>query len=226
MEFTRALAHELKTPLTPVVMSSETLVGQLKDDENLLRVARNIQKAAKNLDGRIDELLDLARGEVGMLKLRREPVDVLALLREVVEEEAPVSARLGLAVAARLPAALPPVQADKVRLRQIVLNLLSNAFKHTLEGGRVTVSARQESVSVIIEVSDTGIGITKKEQERIFDPYHRVDNDRQKLSGLGLGLALCKTLVELHGGRIWVKSRRGKGSAFGFSIPIEGPGGE
>ncbi len=219
VEFTRALAHELKTPLTPIVMSSETLAGKL-DDEILLRTARNIQKGAINLNTRVDELLDLARGEVDMLKIKREPVDVLALLREVIEEEAPISASRKLVIVKRLPAYLPPIQADRGRLRQIVLNLLNNAFKHTPEGGRITVSAKQEHNNLIIQVSDTGIGIPEGEQERVFNPYHRIDSDRERFSGLGLGLALCRTLVELHGGKIWVKSRPGKGSKFAFSIPI------
>ncbi|UCC60080.1 MAG: PAS domain-containing sensor histidine kinase, partial [Dehalococcoidia bacterium] len=223
VEFTRALAHELKTPLTPVVMSSQILCQELKD-ETFLRVAQNINRGAQNLNNRIDELLDLARGEVGMLQLRLEEVDVLEILKEVIEEVAPVSASRGQHLISKLPPAMPPVlpvtMADRGRVKQVVLNLLNNAFKYTPEGGKVSLSVRQEDYNLIVEVKDTGPGMEKKEQEKIFNPYHRIDTDREKLGGLGLGLALCKALVELHGGRIWVRSRVNKGSTFSFSLPI------
>ncbi len=222
-EFTRALAHELKTPLTPVVMSSQLLASELKD-ETLLRVARNISRGAANLNSRIDELLDLARGEMGMLQLKLEQVDALQLLQEVIEDVALVPSSRGQSLISKLPSSLPPVWCDRVRLRQIVLNLLNNAFKFTPDGGEITLRARQEDAGLIVKVRDSGPGIAKQEQQRLFEPYHRVDSDRERLSGLGLGLALCKTLVELHKGRIWVESHAGKGSTFGFSLPLEGPG--
>ena len=223
IEFTRALAHELKTPLTPVVMSSEVLASELKD-ETMLRLARNISRGAANLNSRIDELLDLARGEVGMLQIKPEQVDVLQLIREVVADVAPVRLSREQSLILRLPPSLPLVWGDRVRLRQIVLNLLNNAFKFTPAGGKITLRARQEDGNLVVEVKDTGPGIAEEEQQRLFDPYHRKESDRERLSGLGLGLALCKTLVELHKGRIWVKSRAGRGSTFGFSLPLEGPG--
>jgi len=221
IEFTRALAHELKTPLTPVVMSSQLLTSELKD-ETLLRVAQNISRGAANLNSRIDELLDLARGEMGMLHLKPEQVDALQLLRELVEEVAPVPANREQSLVSKLPPSLPSVWCDRVRLRQIVLNLLNNAFKFTPEGGKITLGAREDDGNLVVEVKDTGPGIAEEEQQRLFDPYHRIDSDRERFSGLGLGLALCKTLVELHRGRIWVESRAGRGSTFGFSLPLEG----
>jgi len=221
VEFTRALAHELKTPLTPVVMSSELLTSELKD-ETLLKVAQNISRGASNLNSRIDELLDLARGEIGMLQVKPEEVDVLQLLREVVEDVAPMTSSRGQSLISKLPSSLPLAWCDKVRLRQIMLNLLNNAFKFTPEGGQITLRARQEDANLIVEIHDTGPGIAGEEQQQLFEPYHRVDSDRERLSGLGLGLALCKTLVEIHGGRIWVKSHAGKGSTFSFSLPLKG----
>ena len=223
IEFTRALAHELKTPLTPVMASSELLVAELKK-EPLLSLARNINRGASNLNKRIDELLDLARGEIGMLQLKLELVDMLRLLREVAGDMAPLALSHGQALNLDLPDSLPMVRADEGRLRQVVLNLLSNASKFTPEGGIITLRARGKDREVITEVQDTGRGITVEEQRRLFEAYHRLESDREHLSGLGLGLALCKTLVELHGGRIWVRSQAGKGSTFSFSIPIEPDG--
>jgi signal transduction histidine kinase len=187
----------------------------------LLSLARNIEQGASNLNNRIDELLDLARGEIGMLHLNPQPVDLLRLLGEIADHMAPMVSSHGQTLTLDLPPSLPLVWADEDRLRQIVLNLLSNAAKFTPEGGKITLRARQKEANLVIEVQDSGHGISKKEQQRLFEPYHRLERDRERLSGLGLGLALCKTLVELHGGRIWVESKAGQGSTFIFSVPLK-----
>ncbi|MCX5995534.1 MAG: PAS domain S-box protein [Chloroflexi bacterium] len=220
VEFTRALAHELKTPLTPMLISSQVLASELKE-EPLLSLARNISRGASNLNSRIDELLDLAKGEIGMLQLKIEPLDALQLLREVVEYVAPVALSRGQSLIVELPDSLPLVRADKVRLRQIVLNLLNNALNYTPEGGRITLRAGQKDANLIVEVEDNGPGIAEEEQQHMFEPYHRMEVAGERLSGLGLGLTLCKTLVDLHSGQIWVKSCVGKGSTFSFSLPLE-----
>jgi len=223
VEFTRALAHELKTPLTPVMASSELLVAELRN-EPLLSLAKNINRGASNLNSRIDELLDLARGELGMLQLKPELVDLLQLLREAADDMTPVASSHGQSLVLELPPSLPLAWADEGRLRQVVLNLLNNAAKFTPERGKIILRAREDSSNLIVEVQDTGRGITPEEQQRLFEPYHRLESDRDRLSGWGLGLALCKTLVEVHGGRIWVQSQAGKGSTFGFSVPLEAGG--
>ena len=220
IEFTRALVHELKTPLTPILASSDALVTELQE-EPLLSLARNINRGASNLNKRIDELLDLARGEIGMLKLECRPVDPLQLLHEVIDDMVPVASNHRQSLLLDLPPHLPLVQADEDRLRQIMINLISNACKFTPEGGEITVRAKEKDADLIVEIQDTGRGITEEEQQRLFQPYHRFEIDRQRLSGLGLGLSLCKTLVELHGGRIWVESQEDNGSTFGFSVPLE-----
>jgi len=122
---------------------------------------------------------------------------------------------------AELPLSLPAIRADEDRLRQVVLNLLNNAFKFTPAGGSITVRARKNEGYLVVEVQDTGRGISREEQGRLFEPYQQLDEERTRLSGLGLGLSLSKKLVELHGGQIWVQSEKGKGSTFSFSIPLE-----
>jgi len=218
VEFTRALAHELKTPLTSVLASSDLLASELRD-EPMQTLARNIQQGASNLDGRIDELLDLAKGEVGMLQLKLETIDLAELLTETAEAMSPLASRRGQSLALSLPASLPPVRADATRLQQVVNNLLVNAFKFTPVGGSVKLTARPKNGDVVVEVKDSGRGISKEEQKWLFEPYRRPQ--KEPSGGLGLGLALSKTLVELHGGRIWVKSSVGRGSTFGFSLPLE-----
>ena len=219
VEFTRALVHELKTPLTPIMSSSDLLVSGLKE-EPWLSVAQNIQRGAINLNKRIGELLDLARGEIGMLKLNPKRVDFLKLLQHVASEMSVLASSNGQKLKVELPESLPLPWADEDRLRQITQNLLVNATKFTPEGGTITLRAKEQNGSLIVEVQDTGYGISDEEQRRLFRPYHRQVGEREHLSGLGLGLALCKNLVQLHGGRIWVKSEEGKGATFSFSIPI------
>ncbi|TET16386.1 MAG: PAS domain S-box protein [Dehalococcoidia bacterium] len=218
VEFTRALAHELKTPLTAVLASSDLLASELHD-EALETLANSIRQGASNLDSRIDELLDIARGEVGLLQLRLEAVDLSQLLRETADIMTPVALQRGLPLVLALPVSLPPVRADAARVQQVVTNLLSNALKFTPLGGNIRLGARQRGSTVVVEVRDTGRGMSKEEQKGLFEPYHRLDRDPS--GGLGLGLALCKMLVELHGGQIWVRSNVGRGSTFGFSLPLE-----
>jgi PAS domain S-box-containing protein len=219
VEFTRALAHELKTPLTPMLMSSQVLVSELKD-EPLLSLARNISRGASNLNSRIDELLDLARGEIGMLQIRTELFDISELLKEVVEYSSPVASSRSQSLVLEPPGSRLLVQADKGRVRQVLLNLLNNALKFTPEEGRITLKATKKGAQLMVEIHDTGPGISEEEQQEVFEPYYRAGKNGAHLSGLGLGLALCKILVELHGGRISVKSDLGKGSTFSFTLPI------
>ena len=219
IEFTRALVHELKTPLTPVLASSELLATEIHE-EPWMSIARNIYRGASNLNKRIDELLDLAKVEIGMLELNQKPIDVRPLLRGIADDMAAVASGNGQSLTLALAPSLPLVWADEERLRQVVLNLLVNATKFTPKGGNVTLKAKTKDTTVVVEVEDTGPGISEEEQQRLFQSYHRRINDREHLSGLGLGLALCKNLVELHGGKIWVESQVGKGSTFSFSIPL------
>jgi signal transduction histidine kinase len=223
VEFTRALVHELKTPLTPIMASSDALVAELRE-ETLLSLARNINRGASNLNRRIDELLDLARGEVGMLKLEIKQVDLSQLLREAVEEMRPLAARYGQSLLLELPPSMPLVRADEERLRQIVFNLINNACKFTSEGGRITVRAGEKDARLIVAVQDTGSGIASEDQQRLFQPYHQLEGAKPGLSGLGLGLSLCKILVELHGGQISVESQLGVGSTFSFWVPLAAAG--
>jgi signal transduction histidine kinase len=217
--FTRALVHELKTPLTPVLASSELLVSELHE-EPYLSLAKNIHHGDANLNRRIDELLDLARIETGMLEVNPKAVDARQLLLAIAEDMKAMVTSNGQSLTVNIPPSMSPVWADEERLRQIVLNLMINASKFTPEGGKIILRAEEKNSSLVVEVEDTGPGIPKEEQKQLFQPYHRRLANRDNLGGLGLGLALCKYLVQLHGGQIWVQSEIGQGSNFGFSIPL------
>jgi PAS domain S-box-containing protein len=222
IEYTRALVHELKTPVTPVLFSSELLADELHE-EPWASIAKNIHRGAINLNNRIDELLDLARVEIGTLQLNLKPVDLYRLLSNTADYVKSLIDKNHQHLVRDISVDPPEAWADEDRLQQIILNLLINASKFTHEGGTITLSARAEDNYLIVAVKDTGLGIPKKEQKKIFEPYHRHITDRERLSGLGLGLPLCKKLVELHGGKIWVESQVGKGSTISFSIPLKSP---
>lgn len=219
IDFTRALVHELKTPLTPMLTSSDLLVSEL-DSEPLHSIARNINRGAERLNRRINEMLDLARAEIGTLKLSFHLMDIISLVRDVISEIEPRINNLGLSMTVDMPESLPKINGDDDRLRQVLLNLLDNACKFTPEGGSIYIRVKENEGLVTVEIQDTGPGIVNEEQEKIFDLYYKIFNNDQNLRGLGLGLALCKLLVELHGGKIWVRNREEGGSAFCFTIPV------
>ncbi|MBM3156397.1 MAG: PAS domain S-box protein [Chloroflexi bacterium] len=218
VEFTRVIAHELKTPLTSLLASSDLLASEI-DTEPLQTLARNIRQGASSLDSRINELLDLVRGEVGMLALKPEMVDLSQMLRDIADSMKPVALKRGQSLDLSLTPGLPVVRADPAKLRQIVTNLLDNALKFTPQGGNIRLGARRKDNDIVVEVRDTGRGMSKEEQQFLFQPHQLPRGESSE--GLGLGLALCKMLVELHGGKIWVKSSVGRGSTFGFSLPLE-----
>ncbi|MFC1934352.1 CHASE4 domain-containing protein [Chloroflexota bacterium] len=220
VEFTRALVHELKTPITPVLAASELLLEESKE-EIITSLSKSIHRGALNLNKRIDELLDLARSEIGVLRLNRMPIDPVPTIQEIVNGAMPLASERGQHLTLELPPSLPTIQVDSDRVTQVIQNLLNNALKFTPEGGTITIIGKVVEANLVIEVQDTGPGLSKQEQERLFDPYHRLPGDRERFSGLGLGLALSKGFIELHGGQIWVKSKKGVGSTFGFSIPLE-----
>jgi signal transduction histidine kinase/ligand-binding sensor domain-containing protein len=219
IEFMRALVHELKTPLTPILGASEVLASQLEDTKSK-GIANNIYVGAKRLNQRINELMDLAKGEKDMLKLNRKMTDISSLLREVADCVSPQINKRKMKLFTEIPDHLPPAMVDEERIQQIVLNLLDNAIKFSDEGGIITLRAEEKDGNIAVEVKDTGPGIAKSLQERLFQPYRRIESDREHLSGLGLGLSLCRVLVELHGGEIWVSSQKGKGCIFTFTIPL------
>ncbi len=220
IEFTRVLVHELKTPITPVLAATELLLQQL-EDETSLRLVESIERSASNLERRIDDFMDLIRGETDMLSLYLAPLNLVLLLENLGQEMVLVAKNEGHSLIVDLPSAIPEVQGDGDRLRQVVQNLLNNAVKYAPMGGEISLTARADRTSVVVEVHDTGHGMTEEDLERLFSPYFRRVEDRERLGGLGLGLALSKKLVELHGGEMWAMSKKGQGTTFGFSLPLD-----
>ncbi|MFC2070637.1 PAS domain S-box protein [Chloroflexota bacterium] len=219
VDFTRALVHELKTPLTPILAAGELLFDEVQEAP-LLKLIESIRRSASTMSTRIDTLLDLAKGEMNMLELDYSQVDMLKLFNQVRDEMSPMASRQKLSLVTEFPSSLPLIWADESRLEQVISNLLTNAFKWSPDEGEVILRARENGDSLTIEVQDSGPGIAEDNQDKIFDAYYRVQSNTPRIGGLGLGLALCKTIVECHGGNIGVESEVGKGSTFIFSIPL------
>ena len=221
--FLDTLSHELKTPLTSIIAAAGLLAEELEEtgDESHQKLIQNILRNADTLETRLAELLEIVKAGGGSLLLKLEPLDVKSLLKGIGWQISPLVQSKGQHFSLDLPDSLPMIQGDGQRLEQAVLNLVTNSTKFTPEGGSIVLRAKKRDATLIIEVQDNGIGIPRDEQERLFKPYSRINADRQHLPGLGLGLALAKQVVELHGGKIWVESELGKGSTFTFSLPLQ-----
>jgi signal transduction histidine kinase len=218
------MSHELRTPLNSVIGFSDLLLTMATPENPLTETQRDyletIVRNGRHLLELINELLDLSKIAAGRMELRLEALEVSALLREAADTvRAQLEARRHTLVIEPLPDHLL-VTADRVRLRQVLLNLLSNAIKFSTDGGRVTLSARREdSGAVRVAVTDTGIGIAPADQHKLFQEFVQLDaSESRRYEGTGLGLALSKRLVELHGGTIGVDSEVGTGSTFWFTL--------
>ncbi|HUP35477.1 MAG TPA: GAF domain-containing protein, partial [Candidatus Limnocylindria bacterium] len=221
-EFLANMSHELRTPLNAIIGFSEVLLqrmfGELnpKQDEYL----QDVLSSGRHLLSLINDILDLSKVEAGRMELELERFDLPQALQDTLVLVRERAARHGIDLHLDADARLGALVADERKIKQVLLNLLSNAVKFTPEGGRVEVRAVPTDGAVEISVTDTGIGIAPENQELIFEEFRQVGGDyAHKREGTGLGLTLARKLVELHGGRLWVKSQVGQGSTFTFSVP-------
>jgi signal transduction histidine kinase len=221
-DFLANMSHELRTPLNAIIGFSEVLLERLFGDVNPKQedYLQDIHASGKHLLGLINDILDLSKIEAVRMELERSTFDLpgalsnaLTLLRERAQ-------RHGIALSLDVDPSLGDISADERKLKQIVINLLTNAVKFTPDGGSVDLIARREPGRVVIAVRDTGIGIAPQDQAAVFEAFRQVGSDyTRKQEGTGLGLALTRRFVELHGGTIRVESGPGKGSTFTFDIP-------
>jgi signal transduction histidine kinase len=210
------VSHELRTPLSVVQGNLEALVDGVHPADEAHLVA--ILDETKVLSRLVEDLRTLSLAESGALALHREAIDIGALVRETVASFASRAEPIGVALEADV-SALPQVDADPVRAREILSNLIANALRYTSRGGRISVVARAEDSGVAVEVRDTGAGIPPAQIDRIFDRFYKSAESR----GAGLGLAIAKQLVEAHGGEISATSVVGKGTDIRFTLPVEMP---
>jgi signal transduction histidine kinase len=217
------MSHELRTPLNAIIGFSEILGERLFGElnEKQAEYTQDILSSGQHLLSLINEILDLSKVEAGRMELGLSKFDFpLAIenARTFVRERA---TKHGITLDVTIDERLGEFVGDERKIKQIFLNLLSNTVKFTPEGGRIGINARRADGSVEISVSDTGIGIAPEDQATIFEEFRQVGGDyAHKREGTGLGLTLAKKFVELHGGKIWVESKVGKGSTFTFTLPM------
>ena len=222
-EFLASVSHELRTPLNAIIGFSEVMLERLfgEVNEKQEEYLQDILSSGRHLLSLINDILDLAKIEAGRMELEAGDFDLpqaidntLVLIRER-------ALRRGITVERTVDPALGEIRGDERKIKQVMLNLLSNAVKFTPEGGRIAVRAAAANGTAEVSVVDTGVGIAPEDQEAVFEEFRQVGTDyARKHEGTGLGLALARKFVELHGGKIWVTSQVGQGSTFTFSIPI------
>ena len=217
VKFIGIASHELKTPLTAIKANIDFILSEKegKIPENLKSYLLTIQRNTNRIQMRMDQMLDLSRMKSNRLLFNRERILLSEVMGGYIGEVTPVEKHLSIQVG--IPQDLL-IYADRNALHDIFINLLSNAFKFTADGGLVEILAGQKDQSVLLEIKDTGMGIPEDKLQMIFDEFYQVEGGKH--GGTGLGLAIAKRLVEEHGGNIWVESQLGKGSTFYFTLPF------
>ena len=220
-EFIGLVSHELRSPLTVITGAVNTVLteGASLSAEETRQLLQDAALEAESLTHLLGNLLELSRVQANRLFLHTEAVSVKKVIQDTVEEIKRQSSAHQFIVS--IPRKLPPVYADQLRLERILHNLLDNAVKYSPRGGDIRVSVKPEGEHLVIGVSDQGIGISLSDQAKLFGPFRRLEESRlDGVGGVGLGLLVCRRLVEAHGGQIWVESEPGQGSTFFFTLPL------
>jgi PAS domain S-box-containing protein len=217
-EFIGMVSHEIRTPLTILMGAIGVAMNERITPEDSRSLLQDAMGGAESLNQIVNNLIELSRYQSDRLLLKKQLVDVAAVVRNLLEKERirTPNHRFLLDV----PEGLPRVLADEVRVELILMNLLSNAVKYSAEGTEIRVSARSENGSLLVSVSDNGIGIPEEKLGLLFQPFERLENVAMPAKGLGLGLVVCKRLAEAHGGSISVQSKEGQGTIFTFMLPL------
>ena len=221
-DFVANVSHEFRTPLTAIQGFAETLLaGAMDDPQNRERFLEIIVEHSRRLARLTEDLLKLSKMDADRLELEIRRVNVAQLIESCIETAQHRATEKEIAISVKPGSGVPDIAGDRRRLAEVLQNLIDNALQYTLSRGEIVVSTEARDGEVVFTVADTGIGIPKADQSRIFERFYRVDAARSReLGGTGLGLSIAKHIVEVHGGRIWVDSEVGRGSQFHFTIPI------
>lgn len=214
------LAHELRTPLSVLQIELESIEDGLSEPSP--EIVKGLQAEVIHLKHLVEDLRTLSLMDAGELEMNFADVDIADVVRGIVARFQGPALEKGIELSTNIEPSELIIQADDRRLAQVLINLLSNAIRHTPNGGMVTVSLREDQRDAVVTVRDTGEGIAEKHLPHLFERLYRAENARDRQSGgSGLGLSIARSLVEAHGGHIWVKSQSGNGALFGFAIPLD-----
>jgi len=216
-EFIGMVSHEMRTPLTVLTAGIAVAADERVSREERAELLKEAGLAADTLSDILENLLELSKHQANRLQLDKKSLSIAGPAQQIIMEFLRLFPRHSILL--DIPDKIPRVVVDPARLKRVFHNLVENAAKYSPEGSQIRVFARQEQGEIVVGVSDQGPGISETDQLRIFEPFQRVEN-KSTADGIGLGLAVCKRLVEAHGGRIWVESRLGEGATFLFTIPI------
>src|ERR1700756_1509827 len=221
-EFLANMSHELRTPMNAILGFSEVLAEGMfgEINEKQAEYLRDILESGRHLLSLINDILDLSKIEAGRMELELTDFDLPSAIDNALTLVRERAGRRGISLGRAVGDRVAMIRADERKVKQVLLNLLSNAIKFTPEGGRIDVRAAVNGNTVEVSVADTGVGIAPEDQEKVFEEFRQVGTADKKVEGTGLGLALSRKFIELHGGRIWVKSQIGGGSTFTFTLPV------
>jgi signal transduction histidine kinase len=222
-EFLANMSHELRTPLNAIIGFSEVLAEGMfgEVNEKQTEYLNDILESGRHLLSLINDILDLSKIEAGRMELEATDFDLPSAIENALILVRERAGRRGITLGWEIDERLGTIHADERKVKQVLLNLLSNALKFTPEGGRIDVRAGLRDDVAEISVTDTGVGIAPEDQEAVFEEFRQVGTASKKVEGTGLGLALSRKFMELHGGKIWVKSQVGAGATFTFTLPLK-----
>ncbi len=219
-EFVGNISHELRTPLASIKAVVETLQdGAMENKAVAADFLEKVNTEIDSLTQMINELIELSRIETGKTSFKLEPVNLNLFIQETVNHFLPQAERKQITLLTDLQPDLPEVKMDIERIQQALNNILHNAIKFTAQNGRIDIKTLYKDNSAVVQVSDTGIGISAEDLPHIFERFFKADKSRSS-QGSGLGLAIAKHIIQAHNGQVWVQSQEGKGSTFGFSLPV------
>lgn len=220
-QFLSITSHELRTPITPIKTQLQLLLRGFYGDlnERQIKSLRMIERNTDRLNRLLGDLLEISRIQSGRLKLNITKQNLKEVIEETVDFMRPSADEKKISIETRLDD-VPDIEIDRDRIIQVLQNLISNAIKFTPSGGRVDISLKKYGDGAIISVKDTGVGMSREIREKVFEPFFQADDWKsRKIGGTGLGLTICKGIIEAHGGRIWCESEPGKGSVFHIILP-------
>jgi PAS domain S-box-containing protein len=221
-EFIATVSHELRTPLQSIMGFTKLMVqGKVPDPIAQTRFLETIDKESERLAELIGDLLDISRLESGKFVLKRQRLSLRDTIRSAIYELSSFIKEKAILIVDNIPAGLPEIEVDERRIKQVLINLISNAIKFSSEDSEITVNAQATHNEILVQIIDQGIGISTEALPNLFQRFYQIDGSNTRIrGGLGLGLYITKQIVEAHGGRIWVESKLDKGSTFSFTLPL------